>query len=229
AVVCAADGARAFAVTEDGVSVIALAAAGGPHVARTIALTDDPTESADTRDVSITPKGNLALVRREGSPAVRLVDLTSGARTEVLLSGAVTDLDLADGGQRAVAVVRGTSEVAVFDLTGAAPPAAPPVTELTVTGETIGSVALAPGGRTAILYSNAADIERITVLDLSGRQPSYHTVRLRGPVRSVFATGDGQHAVVIHGGPPPVPEPPGGGPPTGTGGATGANPDAGAD
>jgi hypothetical protein len=98
-----------------------------------------------------------------------------------------------------------------------------------VTGEVVGSVVLAPGGRTALLYSNAADIERLTVLDLSAT-PSYRVVRLRGPVRSVFATGDGQNAVVIHGAPPaPPPPPPPPPPPDGSAVDASAAPDAGHD
>jgi hypothetical protein len=205
ALVCAAGSAQALAVTQDGVSVIDLgaAAAGGPRVTRTVALTDDPTEDTDTRDVSITPDGQLALMRREGSPEVRFVDLATGAKTSVVLSGAVTDLDVSDDGARAVAVARDSAEVAIFAL-GAAPATA---TQLTLTGETIGSVVLAPGGKTALLYSNAADVERLVVLDLTAAAPTYRAIRLRGPVRSVFATPDGQNAIVVHGAPPAAPAP----------------------
>jgi len=44
-------------------------------------------------------------VRRQGDPAVGVVDLTTGALSSVALSGAVTDLDLTPDGARAVAVV----------------------------------------------------------------------------------------------------------------------------
>src|ERR1700690_206620 len=132
----AADDSKAFAVTEDGVSVIALTATGGPRATGNVLLTDDPTENADTRDVSITPNGQLAVVRREGSSAIGIVDLASGALSSIDLSGAVTDVDLTGNGDRAVAVVRDTSEVAIIPL-GAGAPDPSSVTHVTISGEIV--------------------------------------------------------------------------------------------
>ena len=197
AVAYAADGSKAFAVTEDGVSVIALTGTGSPLATGNVLLTDDPTEDADTRDVSITPNGRLAVVRRQGSASVEIVDLTSGTRSSIDLSGAVTDLDLTVAGDRAVAVVRDTAEVAIIPLAGGAPdPAA--VIHVTITGETVGSVSIAPDGNTALLYTNASSVDRMTVLTL-GATPSYRIVKLHAPVLSVFATPDATNAVVLHG------------------------------
>lgn len=193
----AADDSKAFAVTEDGVSVIALKGTGSPLATGNVLLTDDPTEDADTRDVSITPNGRLAVVRREGSASVEIVDLDSGTRSSIDLSGAVTDIDLTVAGDRAVAVVRDTAEVAIIPLAGGAPdPAA--VIHVTITGETVGSVAIAPDGNTALLYTNASSVDRMTVLTL-GAAPSYRVVKLHAPVLSVFATPDATNAVVLHG------------------------------
>jgi hypothetical protein len=58
-------------------------------------------------------------------------------------------------------------------------------------------VVLAPGGGTAILYSNAVAAERLTVLTL-GTTPSYRVVRLHAPVLSAFASAGGKSAVVLH-------------------------------
>lgn len=191
------DERRAFAVTEDGVSILTLDGPGGPLVGNNVALDTDPTATADTRDVSITSDGRFAVVRREGSDTVGVVDLGSGALTSLALSGPVTDLDLTDDGTRAVAVVRQTSEVSVIPLGDAAPTAAD-VTHLTITGETIGQTVLTAGGTTAVLYSNAVSSERITVLSLSAVPPTWRTLRVHAPVLSVFATADGRGAVVLH-------------------------------
>jgi hypothetical protein len=112
----AGDDSAAFAVTEDGVSVVDLAHAGAPRVAGNVPLTDDPTEDADTRDVSITPNGRLAVVRREGSASLGIVDLTTGTLGSIALSGAITDVDVTADGKSAVAIVRNTAEVAVIPL-----------------------------------------------------------------------------------------------------------------
>jgi len=222
----AADGSKAFAVTEDGITVIDLTSASGPRVVKNVIVTDDPTEDADTRDVSVTPNGGLALIRHEGSAAIGIIDLASGVRSTLTLSGAVTDLDLTSDGKRAVAVVRDTSEVAILPL-DAGVPASSAVSHVTVAGEIVGSVALAPGGNTALLYSNAIALERITVLTLAPT-PSYRVVKLHAPVLSVFPSGDAANAVVLHAETaPPTPD---AGTPTADGGAAdgGALGDAGA-
>ena len=192
----AADDSAAFAVTEDGVSVVDLSQSGPPRVSGNVPLTTDPAEDADTRDVSITPDGRLALVRREGSAAVGIVDLSSGTLGAIALSGAVTDLDITADGQSAIAVVRDTSEVAVIPLGGGIPdPSA--VQHVTISGETVGSASIAADGKTVLLYTNAVAVDRLTVLTL-GASPSYRVVKLHAPVLAVFASADAQNAVVFH-------------------------------
>lgn len=100
------DETRAFAITEPGVSVIELDSPLGPSVLKDVPVTDDPLENPASRDVSVTPDGSFALVRRDGSPDVGIVSLADGTRVTVTLSGPVTDLDLSGDGSRAVAVVR---------------------------------------------------------------------------------------------------------------------------
>jgi len=183
-------------------------------VVDTVPLGDNgTTDAADTQDVSITPDGKLAVVRRDGSAVIGVVDLVSHARTDFTLSGAVTDIDVSADGARAVAVVRDTAEVAVFPLAGVAP-AASAVQHVTITGETIGQVTLTAGGAEAVLFSNATPAERLTVLSL-GATPAFHVVKLHASVLSALPTPDGKFAVVLHPTVAPVPELP--------------NPDAGAD
>ncbi|HXU63285.1 MAG TPA: hypothetical protein VN962_16405 [Polyangia bacterium] len=203
AVAYAADESAAFAVTEDGVSVIDLSRAAGPQVSANVALTDDPTENADTRDVSITASGRLAVVRREGSPTVEIVDLTTGTRGGIDLSAPVTDVDLTADSKTAVAVVRDTAEVAVIPLAGGIP-AADAVQHLTVTGETIGSASIAADGKTVLLYTNAVATDRLIILTLAAT-PTTRVVKLHAPVLAVFATPDGANAVVFHSQSPPPP------------------------
>jgi hypothetical protein len=73
------DGARAFVVTEDGVSILDLARIqqSGGGIARTVAVGATGTDA--TVDVSITPDGRFALAREENASVLRLVDLESGS------------------------------------------------------------------------------------------------------------------------------------------------------
>jgi hypothetical protein len=186
------DARAAYVVTTDGVSVVELA--GPVKVSRDVALTDDPNEDADTRDVSITP-GGKAVVRREGQPAIRIVDLATGTAGTITLSGPVTDLDVTPDGTRAIAVVRDTSEIAIVPLATTSPDPNTVLRE-TIGTEVIGSAALTADGKQAILYSNAAASERLTVVDLT--TGTYRIVHVHAPVLSAIPTPDGQYAVVLH-------------------------------
>lgn len=196
----AADSKQAFAVTEDGVSVIALPER---SIVATVPLGErGTTDAADTHDVSITADGRLAVVRRDDRPEIAFVELATGTRSTIALGSPVTDVDVA--GTVAVAVARATAEVAVMPLAGGAPAEAA-VTRLSVPGETIGQVAITASGKMAVLYSNAIPAERLTVLTL-GATPTLRAVKLHGPVLSALPTADGKFAVVLHPvTPPPAP------------------------
>jgi hypothetical protein len=145
-------------------------------------------------DVSITPDGAFAILRRESSAVVTVIDLADGSRWSWTLAGPVTDLDLADTGKRAVAVVRNEGRIAVLPVPGRGPA---PFDDITIADATVGSVVIAPQGDVALLYTNAVAQNRITVLDL-GLVPTYRSVALHAPVLSVFPTPTADHAVVVH-------------------------------
>ncbi len=185
----AAGKAQAYAVTQDGIALVDLT--GTPRVTKNVAISATPNEDPGTRDVFVTKDGTRAYVRRDDSDTITIVTLDTDTRTDVKLSGPVTDLDLADTGERAVAVVRSTSEASVIPL---ADPASK--TSVTITGETVGSVAITPGGGRALLYTNASAVERFTILELGSS--TFRTVKLYSPVLGIFSTPDAQHAVVLH-------------------------------
>jgi hypothetical protein len=191
----AAGTSRAFAVTQDGIDILDLAAASGPSRSKNVPISDAPNEDPGTRDVIVTKDGAYAFVRREGQSQITAVALETGTRTAITLPGPVTDLDLNDAGDRAVAVIRSTSQAAVLPIPqiASAPTA---FTTVTLTGEAVGSVAIAPGGARALLYTNATPALRLSILELGTAQA--RTVRLYAPVLAVFATPDAQHAVVFH-------------------------------
>ena len=188
-------GTQAYAVTQDGIALIDLA--GVPRVTKNVAISDTPTEDPGTRDVFVTKDGATAFIRRDGSSKITVVTLATEQRTDIDLGGPVTDLDLADTGDRAVAVVRDNASVAVIPIANPTDDAT-----VTVTGETIGSVAIAPGGGKALLYTNAVASERFTILDF-GAANAIRTVRLYSPVLGIFSTPDARHAVVLHDQPTP--------------------------
>jgi hypothetical protein len=188
---------RAFAVTEPGISVLSLDEP-VPAMIDLIEVTDDPLENPASRDVSITPDGALALVRRDGSSEVGLVDLATGQRTSLPLSGYITDLDLSEDGSLAVAVVRDESEVVLLPIPEIAidPSASQSVT---IAGELFGSVVLTSDTSRALLYTNAVPNDHLTILELAPgpNQLTHRTVSVKTPVQAVFPAPSGQHALAL--------------------------------
>src|SRR5437763_1334779 len=83
---CAAEAAGACAGPAAGGSVTPLGQAGAPRVTGRVPLTGGPAAGAGTRGVSIPPHGRLALVRREGSASLGIVDLSAGTVGSIVLS-----------------------------------------------------------------------------------------------------------------------------------------------
>jgi hypothetical protein len=219
-VLFAADGSRAFVVTEDGISILRFADITGPTIIPNVSLEDstitprsdggvdgsasDATLDAapdgglrvPARDVSITPDGRYAVARVEGTGALRLVDLATRAITAIDVDGAVTDLDVSPSGMYALAVVRERSQVLRIPLPmGFTDPTT--ITRTEVTGEFVGSVDISPDGARALLYTTALPIERVTLMELTS-VPSLQVVRMRKAVRAVAFAPDGRTALIVH-------------------------------
>lgn len=187
---------RAHAVTQDGIVSIDLTG-GQPVLLDNVPLSDDPLgDNPLTRDVTVTPDGAYALVRRDGEAAIDVLRLGDGARVRVDVPAPVSDLDLQADGTRAVAVLRDTSQIAVLPV-----PAifdAPTDFELVdVPERTVASVVLAPATDLALLYTNATPVKSLTLVPLAS-PAELRTVRLYSPVLGVFAAPSGRNAVVLH-------------------------------
>ncbi len=128
-----------------------------------------------------------------GSPAV---SGAGGAPQSGAFAAEVSDLDLAQSGEFALAVVRNAGAAVRIPIPGAftAPAEARVVF---IPDEFIGSVTLTPNGNQALLYTTAqATVERLTVLDL--KQLTWQTRDLRKIIRSVVITPDNSTAIVVH-------------------------------
>jgi len=156
-----------------------------------------PIAQVAARDISITRDGRYAIARVEGTSTLRLIDLTTRAITPYAATGAVTDLDIAPDGSFALAVVRERSEVLRIPIpAGFATPST--VTRVEATGEFVGSVAFAPDGRRALLYTTALPLERVTLMDLSAPGAALQVIRLRKAVRAVAFSPDSRSALLVH-------------------------------
>jgi hypothetical protein len=215
-----ADSTRAFVVTEDGVSILDFARIEkqGSNIAE---LRSFGSIDMQTADVSVTPDGKFALARAEGASLLRLVDLTTGSVKSLDVAAAylaavaddsdsdagvpidnlpaeVTDLDMLPNGNAAIAVVRNRNALLRLPI----PQVFDDVTKAStriVSGEVIGSVTVSPSSdKTALLYTTAANIERITIVDLDDATVPARTVKLRKAVQAVAFTPDGKAALITH-------------------------------
>jgi hypothetical protein len=194
----ASDGSRAFAVTQDGVSVIDLTGA-APLVTKNFPLSANPTEDPGTRDVSITPDGTYALVRRDNQPTITVVALSDGTLTTVTLPSNAYDLTLSPAGDQALVVMRDIATVAMLPIPQIATAPAS-FTTLAITGQTVGRAIVADDARTTLLFTTALPVDILTVLALPTQ--TFRPVRLYAPLLAVFPTHDAQNAVVLHSLPP---------------------------
>ncbi|HKO91574.1 MAG TPA: hypothetical protein VJU61_10500 [Polyangiaceae bacterium] len=192
---------RAYAVTRDGISVLELGAT--PRLLDDIAIVSSAdllsTDSGEPvlDDVPITRDGRFAVVRFDGASRLQVLDLSARTSQVLELPAEASDVDLAGDGERAVAVIRATGQVAVFDPSVAiADPTQ--VVFHTFTGETLGSTALPDSGDTALLFTNAVDSDRLAILDLlAADSASPRVVSLKAPIRAVFPTPEGSYAVAL--------------------------------
>lgn len=185
-----------YVVTEPGISTLDLG--DDPRVGLLLPLDQDEFDTPTGRDVTVTPDGGHAFVRREGSPDIEILDLGDGSRRSLSLSGPVTDLDLTDDGTRGVAVVRSSSEAVLFDVDEILADTSN-FSVVPILGATVGSVSLPADPRRALLYSNAIGSDRVVILNLEAGDDflNQRAVALKAPVLAVFPTRDASHAVSL--------------------------------
>jgi DNA-binding beta-propeller fold protein YncE len=193
-------GTKAFVITDDGVSVVDLAqaAAGTLHVAATIPIVADPLADLDAVDVDITADGAWAVAREHGKAELRVVGLLPGAPAyTVPLAAEATDVDLGADGRHAYAVLRDAHALLVLDIPAdAADPSG--IDTVDLGGEVVGSAVIDQARHRALLFTNAASVERLIDVDLEGADFPFAVRKLQKGVRAVAIAPDGQTALVLH-------------------------------
>ncbi|MBN2192689.1 MAG: hypothetical protein JW751_07710 [Polyangiaceae bacterium] len=192
-----ADEQNLLVVSEHGVTVIDLTDEANPEVRALVEVAAGGLADAAARDVVVTPDGSHAIVRHDDSNVLGFVDLATAVITDVTLDGRVTDLDVADEGATAVAVMRGIGQVAVLDLPEAITD--PEHIHTTSLPRSFGSVSLAPDASVGVLYTNAEPTTVVAKLSLSDDETflDVETEDLRAPVRAVLVAPDAEHAVAL--------------------------------
>lgn len=191
------EGQRAFVITEDGISVIRMDDVDRDISAQPIAVSTDPGEDAQAvdREVEITADGELALVRSSVLEGINLINLGDRGLTQIALPSVPTDLDIYPDSRRALAVLKGSRQVAVLDLE--ALQEEPEEANLIEVPEgPLGLAAVDFEADLALLYSVAEGQPQITRLELDTGQQVVWDVRKA--IRGVNLNPDGGRAVLFH-------------------------------
>jgi DNA-binding beta-propeller fold protein YncE len=189
------EGTTAFIITRTGVSVVVLADVDQDGAVPPLPVADVESGDETDREVEITSDGRFAFVRSAGLEGINVVDLSDGRVSLVALSDIPTDLDIVPGTHRALAVIRGTSELALLDLPGALEDPES-ITTIQLGEEPAGQAELTPDAKTALVFTSAVDRKAITVVDLEAG--TFLTHPLRKGVRGAVISPDGDKAVVFH-------------------------------
>ena len=197
-----AAGNRAFVVTDDGISVIDLAAVidAGPAIVAPIPISEASSGDPLDMEVNVVASGEFAVVRERLQSELRVVRMQGpnlGQMVSLALPGEPTDVDLAHDGSRAYAVIRETSDLAIVEI-GSELPSADDLSLVSLTGETVGSLVLSPSGDQAVLFTNASAVESLTVVELEPAIPTWRSYGLRKSVRSLGYDPTGQMLIVTH-------------------------------
>lgn len=192
-----ADEKHAFAVVDEGISVLELG-----KKPRLTALLTVSAANLDThaRDVNIAPDGSFAVVRVDGSADVEIIDLASDARQTLTLESDVTDLDLSADGKSATAVLGNATPPEVVSFAVPTPGVEPAQFErVAIPGELVRSVTLAPSDELALLYANAVPSNHVTLLDTAPGEHhfDFRTVDVQGAVRGIYVAPDSQTAITF--------------------------------
>jgi hypothetical protein len=196
------DSTHAFVIGWDGLTIVDFTELGDGYrpthvsfgtVPSDPANPDSPHVAREVDDVEVAGDGAIAVLSTATVAELQVLELATQELVTVPLPAPPTDIDLADDGSFALAALRSTGEVARIEL---ADPREPTVFVTSVPGVIAGQVALTPDGARAVVFTTAADVETIALLDMLTGDST--VIPLQKKVRAVATTPDGEVAVVIH-------------------------------
>jgi hypothetical protein len=158
-----------------------------------IEISDDLVDPPVAEEVVLAPDASYAFVRQFGATDVAVVDLDRKTVDRVPLGGNPTDLDLSPDGQTAAVVARDLHQLFLLSVDN--PLSAPSIVPLPIDSP-FGSLVYDPTGDQAILYTNAARIDRYATWDIGSDQVVERS--LVKPVASVAINPTGESLLIFH-------------------------------
>lgn len=194
-------GDRAFAITEDGVSVFTPTAEGDDTVAPTAPVAPNALLQVE-REVLLTADGRYAVSRGPQELGITVTDLARPETAQpvfVDLPGVPTDIDLVPGEHLVLVIMRESEQAALIPMATPDDPETHRFVDFR--GQLFGSAAVGAGGELALLYTTlTTENPRFALLEIDTGQTILKP--LRKPIQAVALDPFGQVAVLTH-----VPQP----------------------
>jgi len=187
-----ADSRRAVVISDSFLTVCDLST--DPIDLSLVDLGADPIDPLVAAEVAVTPAGTFAFVRYNGVNEIQVVELDTGDLDSLDGGDDPSDLDLSPDGTEAIVVSRGSQELRIFDAI--APFGATPTIIPTPSSSTLGTLNLAPGGASGLLFTTALLEDRITFWDRASGELTERG--LAKPVDAVAISPDGESALIVH-------------------------------
>ncbi|MBM4342543.1 MAG: hypothetical protein FJ100_04105 [Deltaproteobacteria bacterium] len=188
------DGGKALVVTDDGISIVALATAKNGDIVTPVPVTTKLLVKVE-REVQTTDDGTWAVVRDADSQQLGMVHLPSKKIATIALPATPTDLDLVPNGGGALLVLRQAKLVARVAL----PAAATEVfdVQLAPMGDLFAGLArVTDDGKYALLYTSVDGVEQVATLELGSGK--VQAVAIKKTVDSVILPPGTHKAVLLH-------------------------------
>lgn len=158
-----------------------------------VPIADDPLSPPIAEEVAVAPDGSYAFIRRFGTDALTILDLSTHEMVDVPVGLNPTDLDLMPDGTEVVVVSRSARELSIFQVDD---PFAPPRV-LSIPGDDLlGSLQLDATAERGILYTTASLSHSFVTWDVDTDELALRP--LVKPARSVTVSATGESLTVIH-------------------------------
>ncbi|MBN2342294.1 MAG: hypothetical protein JXX29_14660 [Deltaproteobacteria bacterium] len=204
-----AEDTKAFVISEIGIDIVDLPNLTNIEMPDQISLFDFVTVNPDETETLIDPSGTYAIGRREDSAAATVallanINTPEEAIRNYPLHTIPTDVDIAKDGSFGMFTLRGTHEVAVFQLPLPTDPDVDPFTYIDLGELTCGTATISENGSHTALFTSVADsgsetLTRIlTVLTKTGNSFALDTTLLNRPIESVVPAPDSGAFIVNH-------------------------------
>jgi DNA-binding beta-propeller fold protein YncE len=195
------DGGALYVTSQAGLTRVDLPGdVDAPKFRAPLPLVDDPLLDQYEREVLVTADGAYALTRVIGQPVVSVLDLASHAvRSFSSADGSIpSDLDLVPGRASFLLMLRDSRRVQLIDTAGLLAGDTGSVREVGTGDVPLGLADVAADGSRALLYTTAAGVKTVGVLDLKVDPLELSFLPLAKTVRSAVIEPRSEFGVLYH-------------------------------